>query len=235
MTAKEIIPKAKKKVLTGRRVLFAVVLVAVIAGIAIAVSILRRGSSDADYLTATVDKGDIRNTVSATGTVQAVTTVQVGAQVTGRIQNLYADYNSVVHAGQIVAKLDPATFEAQVQQAQANLKDAQARLASSKSALVNSEAGLKSSKANLEASRVAKDDAQNVLNRNKELTKSGIITARDLEQAQANFDSAVAKFNQASAQVDVADAQIDSAKSAIKQAEASVEQNNATLKLSQVN
>src|SRR5947207_2001007 len=185
MTGKEIIPKAKKKVLTGRRILFAVGLVAVIAGIVIAVSILRRGSTEADYLTATVDKGDIRNTVSATGTVQAVTTVQVGSQVTGRIQNLYADYNSVVHAGQIVAKLDPSTFDAQVQQAQANLKDSQARLASSKSALTNSQAGLNSSKANLKASEVTRDDAKRVLDRQKELTTSGIITARDLESAQA--------------------------------------------------
>src|SRR5258708_6759199 len=227
MTAKEIIPKSKKKFITGGRILFAVVLVAVIAGIVIAVSIFRKGASDADYLTATVDKGDIRNTVSATGTVQAVTTVQVGAQVTGRIQNLYADYNSVVHAGQIVAKLDPSTFQAQVQQAQANLKDSQARLASSKSALTNSQAGLNSSKANLETSRVARDDAQRVLNRQKELTTSGVITVRDLESAQAAYDSSIAKYAQSQAQVEVAVAQVDAAGSAIKQAEAAVEQSTA--------
>ena len=235
MTGKEIIPKSKKKFITGGRILFVGVLLAVIAGIVIAVSIFRKGSGDADYLTAAVDKGDIRNTVSATGTIQAVTTVQVGAQVTGRVQNLYADYNSVVHAGQIVAKLDPSTFEAQVQQARANLKDAQARLASSQSSLVNSKAGLNSSKANLKASEVARDDAQRVLKRNQELTNSGIITARDLEQAQANYDSAVAKYAQAQAQVEVSTAQVESATSAIKQAEAAVEQSTASLQLQEVN
>jgi HlyD family secretion protein len=235
MTGKEIIPKSKKKFITGGRILFAVVLVAVIAGIVIAVSIFRKGSTDADYLTATVDKGDIRNTVSATGTVQAVTTVQVGAQVTGRIQNLYADYNSVVHAGQIVAKLDPSTFEAQVQQARANLKDSQARLASSQSALVNSQASLSSAKANLKVSDVARDDAKRVLDRQKELATSGVITARDLESAQATYDSAIARDAQSAAQVEVSVAGVDAAKSAIKQAEAAVEQSTASLKLQEVN
>ena len=148
MAAKDVIPKGKKKFITGGRLLFGLVLVVVIAGIVIAVSILRHGNSDADYLTATVDKGDIRNTVSATGTVQAVTTVQVGAQVTGRIQNLYADYNSVVHAGQVVARLDPTAFEAQVAQAQANVNDAIAKQKSSEAALGNARASLISAKAN---------------------------------------------------------------------------------------
>jgi multidrug efflux pump subunit AcrA (membrane-fusion protein) len=65
-------------------------------------------SSTPQYLTARVERGNLRNTVTATGTLQAVTTVQVGSQASGTISALYADFNSVVKKGQVVAQLDPA-------------------------------------------------------------------------------------------------------------------------------
>ena len=67
-------------------------------------------------LTAKVERGNLRNTVTATGTLQAVTTVQVGSQSSGTISALYADFNSVVKKGQVVAQLDPSTAKAQVDQ-----------------------------------------------------------------------------------------------------------------------
>src|SRR5919112_1598502 len=66
-------------------------------------------SNTPQYMTARIEKGNLRNTVTATGALQAVTTVQVGSQASGRISALYADFNSVVKKGQVIAQLDPST------------------------------------------------------------------------------------------------------------------------------
>src|SRR5437667_12506917 len=88
-------------------------------------------ASAAQYLTAKVERGNLRNTVTATGTLQAVTTVQVGSQASGTISALLVDFNSTVKKGQIIAQLDPSTTQAQVEQARANLAQARAGLAQS--------------------------------------------------------------------------------------------------------
>ena len=84
-------------------------------------------------MTAAVTRGDIVDTVGATGTLQAVTTVQVGTQVSGTIQELYADFNSLVKKGQVLARLDPSLFQTQIEQARANLIRAQADSSGSRS------------------------------------------------------------------------------------------------------
>src|SRR5689334_1452704 len=100
------------------------------------------GSADAaPYLTAKIERGNLRNTVTATGTLQAVNTVQVGSQASGTISALYADFNSTVKKGQIIAQLDPAVSKAQVEQARANLQQAQASPAQAKAAVTNARAG----------------------------------------------------------------------------------------------
>src|SRR5512147_804877 len=103
-----------------------------IAGIATALFLASNlpgcGKNDIQYRTEPVTRGDMRQTVTATGTVNPVTTVQVGTQVSGTIKSLFADFNSRVKKGQIIAQIDPSTFEAQVQQADANLHAAQANL-----------------------------------------------------------------------------------------------------------
>ena len=86
-------------------------------------------------MTAAVTRGDIVDTVGATGTLQAVTTVQVGTQVSGIVQELYADFNSLVKKGQVLARLDPSLFQTQIEQARANLIRAQADLERLKVAL----------------------------------------------------------------------------------------------------
>jgi HlyD family secretion protein len=81
-----------------------------------------------DFMTAKVERGSIRNTVSATGTLQVVTTVQVGSQVSGTIAALYADFNSAVRKHQVIAQLDPSIPQAQVASSRANLDQARADL-----------------------------------------------------------------------------------------------------------
>src|SRR2546422_138103 len=99
-------------------------------------------ASAAEYMTSRVERGNLRNTVTATGTLQAVTTVQVGSQASGTISALYADFNSLVKKGQVVAQLDPAVLQAQVEQSRANLEQARASLQQARAAVVNARAGV---------------------------------------------------------------------------------------------
>ena len=87
--------------------------------LAAAVTYYFRGSSQPAYVTATIDRGDIEAAITATGTVNAVKTVQVGSQVSGNILDLYADFNTKVKQGQLVARIDPAIFQARVDQTRA--------------------------------------------------------------------------------------------------------------------
>src|SRR5438034_7101286 len=87
---------------------------------------IKNKNTDITVNTSPVTRGEIIDTVGATGTLQAVTTVQVGSQVSGNISWLGADFNTIVHKGQVIARLDPSLFEAQMQQAKANLMQAQA-------------------------------------------------------------------------------------------------------------
>src|SRR2546425_4997227 len=111
-------------------------------------------ASASDYITARVERGTVEVNVSATGTVQAVTTVQVGSQVSGTVQWLGADFNSQVKKGQIVARLDPAIFQAQVENARANVVNAQAAVQGAETEINNQKANLQAAKANLEVTRV---------------------------------------------------------------------------------
>src|SRR5260221_7322235 len=87
---------------------------------------IRRGGPEIQVNTSPISRGDIVDTVGASGTLQAVTTVQVGSQVSGNISYLGADFNTIVKKGQVIARLDPSLFQAQVDQAKANQAKAQA-------------------------------------------------------------------------------------------------------------
>src|SRR5881296_1521843 len=117
-----------KKLLTRKTAVIALVLV-MLGGI-LAFSMRSQKSSSVQFFTATADTGPLRNVVNATGVVQTVVTVQVGSQVSGQVEELYADYNSVVKHGQLLAKLDPRNFQAQLENSQASVAAAQARVQS---------------------------------------------------------------------------------------------------------
>jgi HlyD family secretion protein len=142
----------------------------------------QRVSSEAEgrYKTQAVEVGDVTKTVSANGTLNPVVVVQVGSQVSGTIDKLYADWNSKVRADQIVARLNQDLFNTAVDQAKANLLSAQA---------------------NVGKGEVAVQDAKRTLDRNRELRKQELISQSDLDAAQAAYDTAVAqdKVNRAQA------------------------------------
>jgi HlyD family secretion protein len=140
---------------------------------------LLRGRGEATQFTlGTIDRGDVVEVVGATGTLEAVTTVQVGSQVSGTIQSLYADFNSTVKKGQVIARLDPSILQARLGQA---------------------EASVLSARANVDRARATVEDTRQKYERAKELAATRLIAETDLETAKSNYDGAVAslKANQA--------------------------------------
>ena len=169
---------------------------------------IRRGGPEIQVNTAPITRGDIIDSVGATGTLQAVTTVQVGSQVSGNIQWLGADFNSIVKKGQVIARLDPSLFDAQLQQARANLSQTRANLTKAQS--------------DLERAKVQLIDAQQKYSRAKELAAKSLLPQSDLDAAKIAVDSAQATL--ASQQATVAQTQ-----AAVSQSQASVNQNQVNL------
>ncbi len=146
---------------------------------------VRHNRTELTVNTASISRGELVDTVGATGTLQAVTTVQVGSQVSGNISWLGADFNSIVHKGQVIARLDPSLFQAQVEQARANLVK---------------------SKADVERNRVGLVDAQQKYTRAKELAARNLIPQSDLDAAKIAVDSAQAMLQSSQASVQQAQA-----------------------------
>jgi HlyD family secretion protein len=166
--------------------------VVVVAGV-IAAFGLNRGTQ-IQHFTAKVERGDIHDVVEATGTINAVITVQVGSQVSGTIAKLNVDFNSRVHKGDIVALIDPALFQGALLQASADLDSAKANLIAAK--------------ANLEKAKAASQQTKADYERAAQLTTDKIMSQQQLDLAKANYDSANAGVGAAEANVTQAEAQV---------------------------
>jgi HlyD family secretion protein len=174
----------------------AIVILAIIAAVGAGAGAyyMRRGGGELQVNTSPVTRGEIIDTVGSTGTLQAVTTVQVGSQVSGNISWLGADFNSIVKKGQVIARLDPSLFQAQVDQANANLIKAQADVIRSQ--------------ADVDRSKVALVDANQKYARARELNEKKLVTQADLDSgkvavdtAQSSVQSSQASFNSSQAVV----------------------------------
>ncbi len=142
--------------------------------------LFRGEENDMKYLTEKVVRGEIVSMVTATGTVNAVTTVLVGTQVSGTVKDIYADFNTKVKKGELIARIDPATFEAQVAQARANLLAA---------------------KANMEKAEATLVDTKRTMERNRELFSKNLIARSDLDTAETNYETAKAGASASKSQV----------------------------------
>ncbi len=161
-----------KKILIG-------ILIATVLGTA-AFLLFRSKENEMKYRSEKVVRGDIVATVTATGTVNAVTTVLVGTQVSGTIKDIHVDFNSPVKKGQLIAMIEPAIFEAQVEQAKANLSSA---------------------KANLEKSEASLVDAKRTFERNKQLFLKNLIARSDVDTGETNYETSKAQVSASKAQV----------------------------------
>jgi HlyD family secretion protein len=171
-----------------KKAIILLVLLAVVGAGAFTYLRNRNATPEPTVQTATVGRGDIAETVGATGTLQAVTTVQVGTQVSGTIQTLFADFNSLVRKGQVLARLDPSLFQTQIEQARANLIRAQA---------------------DVERLRVALEDARTKFTRAQELAGRQLIPRTELEASEVAVRSAEAQIRSSEAQVTQAQASLN--------------------------
>ena len=164
----------------------------ILAGVVVAVGIFAafglNRNAQAQHFTAKVERGEIDDVVEATGTINAVITVQVGSQVSGSIAKLNADFNSRVHKGDIVALIDPALFKGALLQAAADLENAKANLVAARANLEKAKAGLVQTKADYD--------------RAVRLTKDGVMSQQQLDLAKSNYDSANASVGGSSGKYD---------------------------------
>jgi HlyD family secretion protein len=219
-----------------KKILFWSVLILLVAGGAFAYTYLYKGREAAvKYRTAKVERGGIAAFVTANGTINPVITVLVGSQVSGTIQKLYADYNSRVKIGQLIAQIDPALFQAQVSQVKAKVENAKATFSNAQADVATAKSNVLSSKANVLKAKVSVEDTHRNLSRSNELFSRNLISASDRDTAQTAYDSALAQMEAAEAQLGASEAQLESAKAKLEAARAQIRQSEAELESAQVN
>jgi HlyD family secretion protein len=177
----------------------------------------------------------IMKSISATGTLQALTTVQVGTQASGTIAELYADFNTQVKKGQVIARLDTSQFQAQLAQANAAWTSAQAGVQSARSNVLAMEGAVLAAQANVERTQAAVASAQQTYDRTKQLVDYKVAAAVDLQNAEAALNEAAAQKQQAVAQVNQGRSQAQASRSQVAQAQAQAAQAKAAVDLAQVN
>jgi HlyD family secretion protein len=181
--------------------------VVVVAGLFIAFGL--NHSAQAQHFTAKVERGEIDDVVEATGTINAVITVQVGSQVSGTIAKLNVDFNSRVHKGDVVALIDPALFKGALLQAVADLENAKANVAAARANLERAKSGLVQTKADHD--------------RSVGLFRGSVLSQQQLDLAKANYDSASAGVNAAAANVTQAEAQVSQKNAAVTVAQTNLD------------
>ncbi len=173
-----------------RKILSAAFLVVAATTLSVGAYYSRRGDAPPEIASAVVSRDSIVSTILATGTLEAVSAVEVGTQVSGSVQSLYADFNDIVRKGQVIARLEPSLYESAVEQARANLVKAEA---------------------DLERLQVAVDDAITKRDRTQTLWQRQLVSANDMDAADVTLRSTQAQVRSAQAQVTQAAANLKQA------------------------
>jgi HlyD family secretion protein len=218
------------------------------AGLTGAYLYTQSGGSSPRFRTAPVTRGVVTASISTTGNLNAVITVQVGSQVSGQVKELFADFNSEVKRGQLIARIDPATFEAKVAQARAELETAEATVLNQRAQVEraradvdNARSALAGAHAQTTKSNSALLEARRDLERKQDLFRQELIARSDLDTSQSVHDQAAAQLESGRAQeqalasgIKAAEAQLRVTEAQVKAAEAAVRQKQAALQQSQV-
>jgi len=162
-----------------RNLIIAVVILALV-GLGWYVWGKQKAATEGGYRTETVQRGDIRVAISATGTLSAISTVTVGSQVSGQITDVLVDFNDSVKKGQVLATIDASTYQAQIEQGSAQIASAQASLRQAQAGLRN---------------------AQLDYNRKADLGRQQLVSKSDVDLARASLEQAQAQVNSAQAQI----------------------------------
>lgn len=174
-------------------------------------------SAGPEYKISKVEKGSITAAVSASGTLNPVVSVQVGSQVSGQLKEILVDFNSEVKQGQLIARIDPETFEYKVRQAQADLDAARAQV-------LTQQANIMAQRAEVARQEVNLAEAKRDLERKQQLVEKGFISTADRDKTQATFNALQEQVKTARAQAAVAEANANNAAAVVKQREASLAQ-----------
>jgi HlyD family secretion protein len=177
----------------------------------------RNGDAELRYRVAKVERGSLAAVVVASGTLNAVTTVQVGSQISGQVKEIFADFNTAVKKDQVIAQIDPSTFELRVNQARADLDSASG-------AVEVARAGLVAQQAEVARVKFTLADAQRDVERKKQLVDKKFISPAELEKAVSVLDTTREQLKAVQAQIKVNEAQVSSARAAVKQRESLLKQ-----------
>ncbi len=164
--------------------------------------------TDVEYRLAKVERGNIVKSVSASGELNAVVTVEVGSEISGQISEISVDFNSEVKAGQVIARIDPESFEARVNQAKAELSVAkaqgaikQAGVAQAKANLGNAGSVLAVAGADVSRTKVTAADLKQDFGRKQSLRKKGVVAVSAVDKARAAWQAAAAQVRADSSRV----------------------------------
>ena len=177
----------------------------------------QKATPEVTYRTGLVEMGPLQSSVSASGAVNPVTQVSVGTQVSGQIKELFADFNSEVRAGQLIALIDPETFEYRVRQAQADVDAAQA-------SVLTAQANGAAASATVSRAQVDVAEARRDLERKRTLVEREFIARSEADRAEALVNTSSEALKTAQAQLGVADAQVRSAQAIVAQRQAALAQ-----------
>ncbi len=200
-----------------------IIVMVLLVGLAVYYYVSQESAADKPrYRTEALTRGDVAAKVSATGQLQAVTKITVGSEVSGKIEQLYVDFNSRVKKGDILAQIDPSTFQAQVEQQQASLSDAQAALDGAVANRTNAEASIHRSEATIQSARAAIEQA----------TAQVANSKAAYEAAQANIDRGKADLDNTRVDYEraaelkkrdlIAQSEVDDARALYRQSQASL-------------
>ena len=174
------------------------------------------------YRTAKLEKGTLTASVAASGTLAPVVSVQVGSQVSGQLKEVLVDFNSLVKKGQLIARIDPETFEYKMRQAQADVDAARAQV-------LTQQATIAAQRAAVSQVQVSLADARLDLERKEQLRAKNFISGADVDKARATANALAEQLKAAQAQVEVARANAGNVAAVVKQREASLAQARAEL------
>src|SRR5690242_1461203 len=200
----------------GLTLVLAAALIAILAG----GWAVRRRADDPTYLTAEVQRGGITSVVQATGTINPLTTVPVGSYVSGTVKYVFADFNSRVEAGQVLAQLDPEVYQAQVIQARGNLENAIANQKNLEATITAQQAVIKTNEANLEKLKAADVYSDANTKRIVDLAEQGVLSKDQSDQAQSGWRQSQAQVHAAEAQLNQSVAQLGETHAQVEQAKA---------------
>lgn len=180
-----------------------------------------------EYKTSKIEKGAITASVSASGTLSPVVSVQVGSQVSGQLKEVLVDFNSEVKQGQLIARIDPETFEYKVRQSEADVDAARAQV-------MTQQANIAAQRAVIAKAEVDLAEARRDFDRKQLLVDKGFISGAERDKAQATYNAAVEQVNTAKAQAAVAVANARNAEAVVKQREAMLSQARIDLGRTQI-